>query len=177
MNEIWKPIDEYKNLYEVSNKGNIRSVYRYKKILKQKRSKSGYMYIYLCKDKNIKVFSVHRLVAKAFIANPQNKPCVNHIDGNKANNNLSNLEWVTYSENEKHSYNVLKKKVYGNKHLVGDNRYNSKHVIQCSLDGTIIKEYESRHLAATTLGISAGNIWRVLIGRGYTAGGYKWMYK
>jgi len=106
--EVWKTIKDFKN-YEVSNYGNIRSNHYSKvRILKQENAK-GYLRVSLSKDNIVYRFQVHRLVAIHFILNIQEKPCVNHIDGNKLNNNVSNLEWCTYSENEKHSYKVLNK--------------------------------------------------------------------
>lgn len=118
--EIWKIIEEFNN-YEVSNYGRVRrkkcviiysngAVTNYKeKIVKQQLNKGIYLRVTFSQNNIQKRFQVHRLVAKYFIENPENKPCVNHIDGNGMNNNVSNLEWCTYSENERHSYNVLGK--------------------------------------------------------------------
>ena len=109
--EIWKPIKGYEGLYEVSNLGNIRSLDRYieqkqfsgtifkrlykGKILKPQLRNSGYLMVNL-KNKQI---VVHRLVAETFIENPENKPYINHKDACRTNNCVSNLEWVTHSEN------------------------------------------------------------------------------
>lgn len=118
--EIWKTIEEFNN-YEVSNYGRVRrkecvivysngAVTNYKeKILKQEITRGIYLRVTFSQNNVQKRFQVHRLVAKYFIKNPENKPCVNHIDGNGMNNNVSNLEWCTHSENERHSYNVLGK--------------------------------------------------------------------
>lgn len=117
--EIWKKIKDFDN-YEVSNLGNVRRLdsfvfqsgrYNHYKgrVLKQENVKGGYKRVTLCKNNSTKRFQVHRLVAITFIENSKNKPCVNHIDGDKSNNQISNLEWVTYSENENHSYNFLGK--------------------------------------------------------------------
>ena len=110
--EEWKLIDGFKK-YEISNKGRIRRLYlkgyKYRKPVIQ----SGYCSVTFSIGLEFKKYSIHRLVALAFIDNKYNKPCVNHIDGNGLNNNVSNLEWCTYSENEKHSYSVLGKKSNG----------------------------------------------------------------
>ena len=108
--EIWLPIKGYEGLYEISNLGRVKSLPKVRgravtgeKILKS-HVVNGYEMVMLCR--NYKTFnaSVHRLVAQAFIPNPKNKPHINHIDGNKANNNIENLEWCTPSENMMHAY-------------------------------------------------------------------------
>ena len=113
--ELWRWVAGYEGLYIVSNMGNVMGVPKPTQsghLLKQKeRSGSrGYMSVCLCKDNKKKYFSVHRLVATAFIPNPKNKPEVNHKNGNRADNRVENLEWVTSSENEKHSYGTLGKR-------------------------------------------------------------------
>lgn len=115
MEEIWKAIKEYNNYYEVSNFGNVRSLDRIAKtkagVIKPTKGKvlrltlknNGYKTVMLCVNDKRKRFHVHRLVAQAFIPNPENKSEVNHKDGNKANNNVANLEWNTKSENMQHA--------------------------------------------------------------------------
>lgn len=119
-NEIWKPINRFKELYEVSNYGRVKRIEKEilckngvtKKIkssyLKPYNIKSGYSSAILSENDKQYHFLVHRLVAEAFIPNPDNKPCVNHIDKNRMNNKMENLEWVTYSENEFHKFNYKK---------------------------------------------------------------------
>ena len=97
--EIWKDIDGYNGVYQVSNLGNVRRL-----SLVTPRLIRGYNYADLHYKGERKNCSIHRLVAKTFIKNTENKPQVNHIDGNKFNNNVNNLEWNTSSENIKHAY-------------------------------------------------------------------------
>jgi len=114
MEEIWKDIAGYEGCYQVSNKGRMKSLLRVvkhltggkltvsEKILTLK-DRNGYDHISLWKENIEKRFKVHRLVAQAFIPNPENKPQVNHIDGDRKNNHVSNLEWVTGKENAQHA--------------------------------------------------------------------------
>ena len=109
MEEIWKDIKEYEGLYQVSNLGRIKSLPRngtvqVVKILNPCKDTYGYLRIKLSKNNKAKKYQVHRLVAQAFIPNPENKPQVNHLDGNKLNNYYKNLEWCTNGENQIHSY-------------------------------------------------------------------------
>ena len=105
--EEWRAVVGYEGKYEVSSFGNVRSS---KGLLNGSVKRNGYKQVILCFQRPIKHINIHRLVAVAFIPNPDNKPQVNHIDGNKLNNNVTNLEWVTGSENSIHSCHVLGKK-------------------------------------------------------------------
>ena len=105
---MWRQIDHYPN-YEVSTFGEVRNRTS-SRILKQHVSKNGYSSIKLRNEQGSKGFRVHRLVAQAFIPNTLNKPCINHIDGNKRNNSSINLEWVTVKENNQHAYDIGIKK-------------------------------------------------------------------
>lgn len=121
--EIWMPVKGYEKFYHVSNFGRVKRVEGFvthpitgKKNKKQRerilglgKKENWYPNFSLCKNGTKINVCVHRLVAIAFIPNPLNKPCVNHIDGNKKNNHVSNLEWVTFQENELHSYKKLGK--------------------------------------------------------------------
>lgn len=113
----WKPIKEYEGLYEVSDKGQVRSLPRKDnkgaihkgRVLRTRNTRNsgdGYWAVMLSKDGIEKQITVHRLVASAFCSNPENKSDINHRDGNKKNNEASNLEWVTKSENVRHAYDT-----------------------------------------------------------------------
>ena len=165
-NTIWLPIKEFNNNYFVSNTGLIKSTSRKVKckggfrvikerVLKTFKKIGGYEFCDLGR-KNKRL--VHRLVAIAFIPNPENKPCVNHKDGNKHNNNVDNLEWVTYSENEFHSYNKLGKKAIS--HFTGKKGIlcvNSKKVNHFE-NNIVITTFDSVNECALYFGKQPSNI-------------------
>ena len=114
-NEIWKPIRGYEGVYEVSSLGRVRSLDRYVKhytgVLRKLKGKylattisNGYLSTGLTKNGKTKTHNIHRLMGVSFIPNPENKRCINHIDGNKLNNSLENLEWTTDKENLNHAW-------------------------------------------------------------------------
>lgn len=108
MQELWKDIKDFEGLYQISNFGNVRSLITNKNIKFNKVK--GYLYVHLYNNSKRKSIRVNRLVAQAFIPNPDNKPQVNHIDGDKLNNRVDNLEWVTREENMQHAIkNSLRK--------------------------------------------------------------------
>jgi len=104
--EIWKDIVGY-DQYQVSNYGRVKTTAnaatRKERILKPLKHPRGYFRVALWKDNKSKFFFIHRLVAEYFISNPENKPTINHIDGDKSNNHIDNLEWTTYRENMNHA--------------------------------------------------------------------------
>ena len=143
-NEIWKPIPNFEELYEISNLGNVKSLnYRRTKkehILKKSISLDGYYVVNLHKNKYIKNYKVHRLIAEAFIENPNNYPCINHIDGNKLNNSIDNLEWCTYGHNEKEAYRLgLRKGRLKNK--FGKNYPNKLNIIGMYKNGILLEKF------------------------------------
>jgi hypothetical protein len=166
-NEIWKNIEEYPK-YQVSNHGRIKSLdfngTKKKKILTPVVTRKGYLNINLYLNGKIKNIPIHRLVAKAFIENPENKPQVNHIDGNKKNNNVSNLEWCTNQENMLHAF-----KTGLNKHM--------RAVIQYDKEGNLLRSWRSMSDASKHYGISRAHIQHCCKGKRPSAGGFKWKYK
>ena len=104
MNELWRNIDGYKEMYQVSSLGNVRSYkYGYPKVLIGRTNSQGYKYVNLSLSGKLKSFTVHRLVAKAFIKNRGGLAVVNHKDANKLNNHYSNLEWCSVQYNSNHA--------------------------------------------------------------------------
>lgn len=152
----WKVIENFN--YKINECGDIVSLFPKSKSkqLKQFPDKDGYLKIRLWGDGKYTNFSVHRLVAKTFIDNPDNKPTVNHIDGDKTNNCTYNLEWATYKEQEAHSHSVL-----------GKRPWNCSKV-KCVETGEI---YDTVSEAASAFNSYSGNISRS-IKKGYKIGGY-----
>ena len=167
MNEVWKDIKGFEGFYKISNTGKVRSLPRNgtKKdgsILKPS-TYTGYAIVSLQKNGETSYKRVHTLVAEAFIPNPDNKREVNHIDGNKTNNNVKNLEWCTSSENQLHAIYVLK-------------RADIKKVKQYTKDGKFIKEWDSISIAGHTLNIDCPTICNCCRNKRKSAGGFVWKY-
>ena len=179
MKEIWKAIVGYEGLYEVSNLGMVRSLDRYvphktfgKKYCKGHMmathiNNAGYVTVNLCKGNRYRSFDIHRLVAIAFLDNPDGLPEVNHIDENKKNNHVGNLEWVTREQNERHGTKPEKR------------RYNPMiPVLQYDLQGDFISEWPCAIDAERKLsGKETGAISHCARGKTKTAYGYVWKYK
>lgn len=189
MKEEWKDIKGYENYYQISNLGRIKSsiwfngheyIHR-EKILKPQNNK--YLTVRLAKNKKIKQYTIHRLVAIHFIENKENKPYVNHIDGNKHNNRVDNLEWCTAKENTNHAYNngLIKKITNKKKEAILNNvkkawGKNRKRVRQYDLKGNLIREYKSVSEAGKINNIPFSNISNCCRKNVHTAGGYIWKY-
>lgn len=183
--EIWKPVVGYENLYEISNFGNVRSLFRYKKILKWNIVSSGYASVQLFKNKAGTGFLVHRLVATAFIREPRDNEQVNHIDENKLNNNVENLEWVSPLENMRYGTRTERQKK--NTDYTTEQRKNiarsngekvCKAVSQFTKDGVYIKTYKSAKEAHKETGLNHSHILECCMGKRYkTVGGYIWKYE
>jgi hypothetical protein len=173
--EIFKDIKGYEGLYQVSNLGNVKSFNQNKngKILTLSISHRGYVMVSL--RINIqKSFSIHRLVAQAFIQNTENKSEVNHINGIKTDNRVENLEWATRSENQFHAYRTGLKKAIGKK---GENNPRSMPVVQMKLDGAFVANYAGAKEAARHTGIRQSGISKCCNGVIKKSFGFKWQYK
>lgn len=177
--EIWKDIPGYEDLYQASNLGRIRSIPR--KGTKTKnihiikyntKNSKHYCHCGLCKNGKSKTISVHRIIALTFMPNPDNLPQVNHIDGNKENNKVSNLEWISNLENIKHSYKIGLRKEQVEKLR----NINKRKVNQYDLDGNFIKQWDGIIDIQNELNIANQNIIKVCQHKRNKAGGYKWEY-
>lgn len=184
MDIIIKKINEIKGFeniegYEICSNGFVISHKKQnKKILKGYKNTKGYLLVDL--NKNKRAVKIHRLVALAFINNEHNKPQVNHKDGNKLNNHIDNLEWVTNSENQKHAIkNGLKKIKKGIENYQYDKEHHTcKKVLQYDLNGNFISEYVSLASAARAVNLASySNISKVCRGIHKTASGYVWKFK
>lgn len=177
--EVWKDIEGFEGYYEVSSHGRIRSVERdiverngiktqhlKGRIRKQIMGTMGYYMLHLNKDGHYKSCFVHRLVAEAFLPNPDNLPEVNHIDENKENNAVWNLEWCDHLHNQRHG--TAPQRISASKP--------KRRVEQLTLDGQHVAYYESRYAAARAFNRPKANIFFALTGRSKSAYGYKWRY-
>ena len=187
INEIWLPIDGFDG-YEVSNYGRIKSLNynktKQEQILKQDTNKKGYQRVCLYKDRKRKKFLVHRLVANAFIDNPNNYEQVNHKDEVKTNNYVDNLEWCDckYNINYGTVRERISKAMSGENHpkpmlgRFGKDNPTSKQVIQLSLENEVIKIWGSAIDVQRELGYHNSAICNCCKGKRKSANGYKWQY-
>ena len=150
MKEIWKTIKDYTN-YEISNFGNVKNKKR-NSLMKLDVDNSGYQYVDLYKNGKRKRFKVHRLVAIAFVTNPDptNFDIVNHIDGNKLNNIPSNLEWTNHSGNSKHATENGLNRI---DNILKHSNSLKRKVLQYDLNGNFIKEFDNISDVCESLGL------------------------
>ena len=169
MTEIWKDIKDYEELYQVSNFGRVKSLYTNRILKGSKNNRGGYLKVSLCKNNIKSTKTIHRLVAQAFISNPENKPQVNHIDEYKTNNMVSNLEWSTSKENNNHgTHNERASKAIS--------KSNSIAIIATNLKTDESTEFYGTRECARQLGLHDSNITHVLKGRYKQTGGYTFKY-
>jgi hypothetical protein len=170
--ELWKTCGTHPN-YKVSNFGRVKGPHR--KILVLVLNAAGYPTISLKVNKKNISGLVHRLVAQAFIPNPENKPQVNHINGIKTDNRVENLEWVTHSENIQHAYdNKLIIRRAHNKGKFGYESTRGKECFQMDMDGNVVNVYGSLREACKKTGIDNGSISKAINGVLKQAGGFLW---
>lgn len=168
MKEIWRDVKDYEGKYEVSNLGRVRSLnYLHtgkERLLKKQLYKNGYEYVCLYKNGEEKKCKIHRLVAMAFIPNPDGLPCVNHKDENPSNNVTSNLEWCTAAYNN--AYGTRTERTF-------------KRVYQYMKDGSFVRSYCSTQEASRVTGVKQSNISACCLNRPHfkTAGGYIWSFE
>lgn len=185
--EIWRDIEGYEGLYQISTNGRVKSLARIihrssqdmnikEKIKDQLIGTTGYYYVGLSNYGKGKSCKINRLVCNEFLRNPLNKKCTNHIDGNKLNNNLSNFEWATHGENNSHAYRIGLK-ISHLKGKFGADCKKSKNIIQFDMNGNFIKMFHGGQEAARYLGLRQSNISAAAIGISNSCGGFKWMYE
>lgn len=166
MKEIWKDIPNYEGIYQVSNLGNIRKIWKTKTTLcKPSYDSHKYKQIVLTKDKKRKSYKVHRLVALAFIPNPNDYSEINHIDENKQNNNVKNLEWCS------RIYNCN----YGDRNY-RCTRHRLRRIQQYDMQNNLVGEYQSLQEAEKITNINYQSISCCCRKIQNTAGGYIWKY-
>lgn len=189
--EIWKEIEGYEGLYEVSNKGRVKSlakdieysngaIHHYPEIIRELQvMKNGYVYVGLrSRDKVTKTIRVHRIVATAFIPNPNNLPTVNHIDFNKENNSVENLEWADLRRQNQHSATKPNRRWQSHrKGMSGRLNFKSKPVVQIDTNGNIVNRFESGCLAAKSISGNQSKISKCCLGERRTHRGFAWRYE
>lgn len=187
MQEIWKDIKNYEGMYQVSNLGNVRSLTRRVntfngfrttkgKVLKPLLSNTGYYRVDLKRNQSDNYVSIHKLVAEAFVPNPNNYTVINHKDNDRLNNYATNLEWCTQSYNVKYAYINGNAKSTPGCFKKGNIPHNRKKISQYDLEGNFIKTYDSIKQASLLNNTSDSNIHFCLANKTKTAGGYIWRY-
>ena len=177
--EIWKDIVGYNGLYQISNCGRVKSFHNNsKRILKPKTNNKGYKWVILNLNKITQNCLIHRLVAEHFIENPKNYKIINHIDENPSNNNVSNLEWCTYSQNTMKSSKVRSYNEFCKMHPITRNGKNgdTHKEIQQILNGTTIKVFKNSIEVERCFGFDKSFILSVCRNKRKSAYGYQWQF-
>lgn len=181
--EIWKDIQGYEGLYQVSNYGNVRSLnYRHHggvHNLKQLELPEGYLFVNLYKNKKAKMFYVHRLVGQAFLENPHNYPEINHIDENKKNCKVNNLEWCSSKYNTNYSRLKHPERYFTSFNGMRTNKkskYSNLIVNQINEDGILIKQWNNISEIVRELGYHNTAITECCLNKRKRAYGFKWEF-
>ncbi len=203
MEEVWRPVVGLEGRYEVSNLGRVKTLHHMNssrvQIMKTEFNGEDYERVEFRVDGVRHKYAVHRLVAEAFVPNPESKPCVDHIDGNRRNNHACNLRWCTHQENmnypgvrktmsdqrmgnknhmfgKKMPKESCEKMSIAHKKLVGAKHPGSIPVAQYSLDGTFMRQWSCASDASSSTGINRGAIQNCCRGTAKSSGGYIWHY-
>lgn len=163
--EIWKPVPEYEDNYNVSDMGQVMNA-KTGRILRFQKRTNGYLQLNLYKNGNPSMKYVHRIVAESFISNPENKPCIDHIDGNPMNNCVWNLRWCTQKENCNNPISIKRHSEAHNRPI--------KHIV-CLKDNQIIKIYKVMNNIKKD-GFYTSNVIACCRGKRKSHKGYNWMY-
>jgi hypothetical protein len=175
--EIMKDIEGYEGIYAVTNEGRVWS-YKKKVFLKPRKHTHGYARVMLFNNKNQKDFYIHRLVATAFLPNPNNKPEIDHINSNRADNRLSNLRWVTKEENRntEHHLKTLSKSLKQGKTQAGANNGRAIAIMQCDKNGNFVRKWDYINQAAKELKLNSDCISLCCKGKMKQTKGYYFRY-
>ena len=196
----WKDIEGYEGIYQVSDQGNIKSLSRLvnckngqrtvrERILRQNTTNLGYKQVVLCKDLTYKTLSVHRIVAKAFIPNPNGLPCINHKDANPSNNAVTNLEWCTHNYNSNYYICKERQRLHMLQRYQDDptfleqckqrldnwHKNRAKKVCQIDLMGNLIKVWDST-LATASGGFIPADVSQCARHKRTTHHGFMWVW-
>lgn len=191
--EFWKEIEGFDN-YQISNLGRVKNI-KFDRLVKPLLDNRGYIMVNLYKNGKMKRLSLHRLIAIAFIPNPENKPCIDHINTDRSDNRIENLRWCTQKENHNNPLSLMNHSKAAKGRTVSEeqkknqsekmkgrykgNKWGSKKIIQLTLDGIFVREWDAIKDAADSFGVSSSAIWNCLNGKCQVKSikGFKWKYK